>query len=341
VTSSSEILESDFLKKPLQVAVIGLGKMGLLHSCILNIIPNVEVVGLCEKNNLTRRVMKKLFRHIEIVDDVEKLDKFILDAVFITTPITSHYPIAETVLSKKIAPNLFVEKTLANNYSEAEKLRKLVHDSNGVNMVGYLRRFYVTFQKAKELLSQDAIGDVLSFKTHAYSADFCDVASSEVSCSRGGVLRDLGSHAIDMALWLLGDFTVYSGERIYQPNSSVDSLHFKVENGSKLEGEFNISWSMSNYRMPDVGVTIKGTKGSITANDDKVTLQLDKGETRTWHRHNLDDNVPFWLGLPEYYREDLYFVESLANHTVAEPDFHSAAKVDKIINQVEQKANEE
>ena len=46
--------------KLLRVAVVGLGKMGLLHASILNMMPNVEVVALCDKSSLLLKIVKKL-----------------------------------------------------------------------------------------------------------------------------------------------------------------------------------------------------------------------------------------------------------------------------------------
>ena len=57
----------------LKVAVVGVGKMGLLHASILNTFPNVEISALCEKGKLIRKVCKGLFRGACVVDDLEKL----------------------------------------------------------------------------------------------------------------------------------------------------------------------------------------------------------------------------------------------------------------------------
>ena len=87
----------------------------------------------------------------------------------------------------------------------------MAQNSGGLNMVGYMKRFGVTFQKVRELLSQDAIGQLSSFGAHAYSSDFYGAKeSSKMSSKRGGVLSDLGSHVIDLGLWLFGDFQVQS-----------------------------------------------------------------------------------------------------------------------------------
>lgn len=99
-------------KEKLKVAVVGLGKMGILHSCILNTIPNVQVTAICDKSRATRKFPKKIYDETRMVDDVEKLSDLNLDAIYITTPIPSHFPVAKTIYSEKIACNLFVEKPL-------------------------------------------------------------------------------------------------------------------------------------------------------------------------------------------------------------------------------------
>lgn len=317
----------------MRVAIVGLGKMGLVHAGILNVLPGVELVALCEKSSLIRRFSKKLFKDLEIVDDVEKLDKSNLDAVYVTTPIPSHYRVAAAILENKISNNLFVEKTLAQTYDEARRLVELARTHESVTMVGYLRRFYVTFNKARELFQQDAIGEVESFKAYAYSSDFLGLAKeANASISRGGVLRDLGCHAIDLALWFFGDLKVdSSGKR--SGHEDMGSVSFKVE-GAEIAGELDVSWRKEDYRMPEVGFTMVGSKGNLFVNDDQVKLELINGKSSNWYRHDLNDTVPFWLGLPEYYREDLHFVRAVADKLKAEPDFCLAAKVDRIIGDV-------
>lgn len=326
-------------KESLNVGVVGLGKMGLLHSCILNVLPNVQITALCEKSSITRKFLKKLFNGLQIAEDVEKLAQLDLDAVFITTPIPSHFAVARTIYLKKIARNLFVEKTLARNYEEAKELCKLANSSDGVNMVGYLRRFYVTFRKAKDLLDQDTIGEVASFKAHAYSSDFLgDTENSRAPAARGGVLRDLGCHAVDLASWFFGNLQVESAKlESLGEGCSEYSAYFRVKGIRGLQGDFNISWRMENYHLPEVGLSINGSKGIIEVNDDKLELKLNDGKTFAWYRHDLNDNVPFWLGLPEYYREDLSFIESISKGLNSEPTFKAASEVDKIISQVEKR----
>jgi len=309
--------------------------MGIVHSCVLNVLPNVEIVAVCEKNGMIRRFSKKIFKGVSILDDVSKLADLDLDAAFVTTPIPSHFAVTKALYANNVVRNVFVEKTLADNFEQASELTKLASKSGGVNMVGYLRRFYVTFRKARELLLQKAIGVPSSFEGYAYSADFCDGRGvSDVLVSRGGILRDLGCYAIDLSLWFFGELHLLQ-EKTSVRGDHNDSVRFGVEGSSGLVGRLEASPFMPDYRMPEIGFLIKGSEGEIVVNDDRVELRPVEGKGSTWYRHDLDDSVPFCLGLPEYYREDALFVESVVKKQAAEPDFNMAARVDDLIWQIE------
>jgi predicted dehydrogenase len=330
-------------RKSLRIAIIGLGKMGLLHTSILNTLPNVELAVLCDKSALIRKFSKRIFERVHVLDDLEKLSDLNLDAVYITTPIPSHFLVIKGIYSNGIARNVFVEKTLASSYDEAKELCKLAQSSESSNMVGYMKRFAVTFMKAKELLDQETLGDTISFDAYAYSSDFFgSEKSSKTSASRGGALRDLGAHVIDLALWFFGDLHVDSAK--LEPlgeGGSEDSAYFRVKESNGSEGRFNISWCMENYRLPEFGLLIKGSKGILRVDDDKVELRLDNGKSSAWYRHDLDDNVNFLLGAPAYFREDRCFIRSVLNGANAEPSFRTASKVDSIIDQVKKRAGKD
>ncbi len=277
---------------------------------------------------------------VHVVNDVEKLSDLGLDVVYVTTPIPSHFIVTNTLYSRKIAHNVFVEKTLASSPDEAKKLCELAQSFGGINMVGYMKRFAVTFRKAEHLLNQEALGDIVSFDAYAYSSDFFgSEKSSEKSAARGGVVRDLGAHVIDLALWFFGGLEVNSA-KLEQPVDGVseDSAQFSVNGADGLEGEFSISWCKENYRLPEFGLVIRGSEGIMNVNDDRVELKLNSGKSSRWYKHDLNDNVGFLLGAPEYFREDDYFIRSVLEKCNGDPSFHTASKVDYLIDQVKSRA---
>lgn len=327
----------------LRVAVVGLGKMGLLHASILNTFPNVELSALCDKGSLIRKFCKKVFDNVRVVDDLNKLSDLDLDIVYVATPIPSHFGVLGSIYSNKIAHNVFTEKTLASSYDEAKKLCELAQNFGGINMVGYMKRFAVTFRKARDLLTQDSLGEIVSFDARAYSSDFFgSEKSSKASGSRGGVLKDLGAHVIDLALWFFDDLEVDSIE-LEQPTDwgSEDSAQFSVKRSDGLEGSFDISWCKENYRMPEFELVINGSEGSMRVNDDRLELKLNDAKSSLWHRHDLNDHVGFLLGAPEYFREDDYFIKSVLEKRNVNSSFQAASKVDYIIDQVKSRAGQE
>jgi threonine dehydrogenase-like Zn-dependent dehydrogenase len=42
-------------ERDLKIAIIGLGKMGLLYACLLNVLSKVKLVALCDKSGLIRK----------------------------------------------------------------------------------------------------------------------------------------------------------------------------------------------------------------------------------------------------------------------------------------------
>jgi predicted dehydrogenase len=329
-------------KDKLRIAVVGLGKMGMLHASILSFMSNVGLTAVCDKSQLMRKVAKNTLKGPLVTDELTDLQKLSLDVLYVTTPIPSHYGILKQALTQNIAPNLFVEKTLTRSPAESSELSTLAKEHHSITMVGYMKRFSVTFKKAKDLISQGKLGELRSFEAYAYSSDFEGVDKASASPSRGGVLKDLGSHVVDIALWFFGDLSVTSVIKS-SPNSSdlTNCASFEVGNSeNNLAGTFRASWIESGYRMPEFGFIINGSKGVLTVDDSKVNLKQEYMSEKIWYRQDLADNVPFLIGEPEYFRENESFISSILNGVEVEPNFHTALKVDNLLGEVERKANE-
>jgi predicted dehydrogenase len=327
-------------EKKLRLAVIGLGKMGLLHASLLNVLQEVELVAFCEKSALMNRLFKKMFAKtdIKVVNSLDKLHGLNLDAVYVTTPISSHSFIIKELLSKEISRSIFVEKTLSSNFSDSKELIEVAKKAGGTAMVGYMKRFSVVFGKAKELLERGEFGEPQRFKAYAYSSDFLGTTKeSKSSASRGGALSDLGCHVIDLSLWMLGPLNVHEVlSNVRNESGTETSVSFAASNSNDVPGEIHVSQSMPNYRMPEFGLSIECSKGKIIdVNDDRLLLISSDGTVeKKLFRHDLNDNVFFSMGEAEYYRENKHFINSVLHHCKCESAFDSASKTDYIIEQV-------
>lgn len=311
-----------------------MGKMGLLHASILNAMPGVRVAAIYDKNPRMTEFAQKALPDISVTDNFEKFSHLILDAVYVTTPIPTHFSVLKAMYTMGISKNLFVEKTLASNYDQAAQLCKEAKAVGGVSMVGYMNRFARTFQKAKSLLQRGAIGTVSSFTAYAYSSDFMGTRGRSVP-ARGGATRDLGSHVIDLSLWFFGDLELEATRAEASAHESDEnSTSFAVRGLNGLIGEIDISWAKEGYRLPEFGLGIDGSRGAITVNGDTVKLTKTATDSVIWRKHDMDDTVPFFLGASEYYREDEHFIRSILESRVAEPDFTTASKVDYLIDRI-------
>jgi predicted dehydrogenase len=335
-------LEKNVKSEELKVGVIGLGKMGVMHACLLNTFPNVKVAALCDKSQLMRILAKRVFGDCLVTGQLEDLANLNLAAIYILTPIPSHYSIIKKIIELNIAPNLFVEKTLTSNFVQSKELYTLKRNHQNTNMVGYMKRFGVTFNKAKTLLDQQILGQLIFFDAYAFSSDFADLPEgSLVSAARGGALEDLGSHVADLALWYFGDLNVTSANTDFKiAQNSADSVNFEVAGPNLLKGKFSVSWSKKGYHMPEFGLKIEGTAGKLFVNDDELRLEINHETPKIWYRQDLNDNVGFLLGGSEYYRENEHFIKSVLSGTVPISDFESAIKVDHLLDQVRRAVNE-
>jgi hypothetical protein len=114
-----------------------------------------------------------------------------------------------------------------------------------------------------------------------------------------------------LAIWYFGDLSVNSSQKNAFDNTEFEkSLNFQVIAKDGLNGVVEGSWCKKGYRLPEIGLNIIGSDGTINVNDDEVSLN-DKtsGGSKKWYRLSLNDNVGFLLGAPEYYRESKAFID--------------------------------
>lgn len=326
----------------LKVAIIGLGKMGLLHSAIFSRLRDVKVIAICEKNVLLSKFAKKALVDIEIISQVSALAGIGINAVVVTTPPSSHYSIIKELIKDSICKNILVEKPFSISHEQSQELFDIAQKNGCITMVGYNKRFGSTFQKAKELLTQEVIGDICSFNTWAFSSDFFGMGKpSKQALSRGGVLKDIGCHAIDMTNWLLGKFEIIEADietNRYKNEVYSDSVFVKVIGEKNIKGSIKVSWRMEDYRLPQIGLEITGTKGSILVDEDSVNVTGTNEIPIKIRKDQARKGVPYFLGETDYYLEDLNFINAIVHKKDASPDFKDGLAVDFTINEIMKKS---
>ncbi len=193
-------------EEKLKVAIVGFGKMGVLHGALVNATGLGEVVAIVDRE---RRILKSLDRlfhgRVRAVEDLGELRDLEIDVVFITTPIPTHYPLAIKSLDLGIR-GLFIEKTLTDSAQRSREVLEKVSSMGVVNAVGFQKRFMPTFKRFKDIVTKLEPDNIREVRAYAYSEDFLGVNRPVglLETRGGGVLRDLGSHAIDLLTWIFG-----------------------------------------------------------------------------------------------------------------------------------------
>jgi predicted dehydrogenase len=323
--------------------MVGLGKMGILHAGIVNSISGTSVTAICEKESLLTAAAKALLpKRIAVYKDHQKMMKEErLDAVFITTPISTHVSLANDLLKSDTGLCLFVEKPLAASYEQARVACEAANRSRGIYMVGFQKRFSPVFQKAKQLVEENIIGAPIFFRAYCFSSDVLREGSAwRFRKNTGGVLLDSAPHLLDLLIWFFGEPTTTAAIKKHVYSSEVeDYAHAIMSYDSGLQGHIDACWSIPNFRLPEFLIEIYGRNGVLTVTDDYVSFSPGRGSgkmggSQTYHRQSFGTSAPFLLADIDYTMEDIAFVNAVRTQTTPELNFPQAAKVNALIDKI-------
>ncbi|HZF65984.1 MAG TPA: Gfo/Idh/MocA family oxidoreductase [Chitinophagaceae bacterium] len=130
----------------LKIGVFGTGHLGKFHLNNWKEIPSVEIVGFYDPDDATAATVMQDYGIRRFMDEDTLINA--CDAVDVVAPTNLHFEICERAVRK--GKHVFVEKPLANTMEEAEKIVKLVQESNVKFQVGHVERFNPAFLAVKD-----------------------------------------------------------------------------------------------------------------------------------------------------------------------------------------------
>jgi len=326
--------------KEIKVGIIGMGKMGLLHSAILNSLNHSKVVAFVDSEKIVINLLRDL-SNTSVYDNYEEMitnEK--IDVAYITTPVRSHVPIATICAQNNI--HFFAEKPLGRNSDECRMLCDIVNQNKVSSMVGYYLRYAETFSKVKQLLEQNALGEIKEVKSSVFQSQLLSKSSGwrfNKKISGGGVLIDLGSHLIDLLIWYFGKIKNVQGKIESNYNQEVeDTGKVNLKFQSDLECSLHASWNVKDYRLQETTIQIEGSLGKIIVNEDfiKITNNRNPEKSTTTYRQELYAGVPVDIGGPEYTREDEDFINCIQNNKKPMLSVFSASQTQNVIDAIYQ-----
>ena len=236
--------------QPIRVGIVGSGVVAqIIHLPWLSRQEDIQVVALCETDVRKATMVAKRFSVPNIYQDIEDMfNREDLDVAFILTPTNMHLPMA--LLALKHGCHVFIEKPVARNAREAQKIAEAARKADRHVMVGMQNRFRADVEPIKTFLDDNQLGDVFFVKTGwLQTGEKLDKSSwvFNKKIAGGGVLLDLGIQLLDLAWWMNGKpnlVSVSASSTNIKPDLEVEdylSAYLTFDNGMTLFGEF--SWA--------------------------------------------------------------------------------------------------
>lgn len=141
----------------LKIAIIGCGKQADAHATPIQGLPDCEIVGVCDREELMAKQLSERFNVKHYFNDVNRLlEATHPDIVHITTPPQSHLELGELCL--EAGCHVFFEKPFTLNSDQAEKLINLAMKKNLKLTVGHNNQFSHAARRMRELIRGGFLG---------------------------------------------------------------------------------------------------------------------------------------------------------------------------------------
>ena len=200
-----------------------------------------------------------------------------IDDVHVCTPNVSHCEI--TIAALEAGKHVLCEKPMAATTADAERMMEAYKKSGKLFSIGYQNRYRQDSLTLKKLCEDGMLGDIYYAKAHAIRRRAVPTwgVFPDKSKQGGGPLIDIGTHALDLTLWMMDN---------YKPKSvmgaSFEKLGKLLEPGN--QGNTMGPWDNKTYEVEDSAFGfITMENGAVIVLESSWALNtLDVGEAQTF-----------------------------------------------------------
>jgi len=230
----------------IRVAVAGLGFMGQTHVKAWQQVPHATLAAVLSAQKSVTQVQGNLPGHtapLELsgiaihttLDDV--LSDSSIDAVDFCTPTYLHANLAVAAL--EAGKHVFVEKPMALNAAECQRMIEAAEASGKLLMVGHVLRFWGEYLPLMEAVRTGSLGRLLSLDLRRQCAAPAWGGWLRDPLKSGGGVFDLLIHDVDLCIALFGVPDAYSA------NGDADylsaSLRYEDARSVTIQGGWHTS----------------------------------------------------------------------------------------------------
>jgi len=259
------------------LAIVGGGRVGLFRGEVAARHPQVDFIGLAEiKSDRAQEVAGKIGADFVTTDYRELLARPEVTAAIIATDEHLHVDPVLAAVERRLS--LLIEKPLATELAESERVLKAIQKSGVDAVVGYTQRFRRRWLAAKEKVRTGQLGDVtlVTSRTFINRLVALDNYRRTEDPTQISPMVISGTHALDIVMWMMEakrpvEIYARSVDRALGPickgiDATAGTITF--EDGSLYHASISwalpIVWPAAVYSL-DVGIV--GTEGVLTIDD--------------------------------------------------------------------------
>jgi predicted dehydrogenase len=169
-----------------------------------------------------------------------------IDAVVIATPHAELSAIATACLHA--GKHVLVEKPGGRNLAEVRAVAEEAAAAGRVAKVGYNHRFHPAVSRARSIIDRGEIGELMFVRGrygHGGRPGYETEWRFQPAISGGGELVDQGSHLIDLAQWLLGEFIEVQGilRTFFWDAAVEDNVFLTLSTADRRIAWLHASWT--------------------------------------------------------------------------------------------------
>ena len=333
-------------RAPLRAAVVGAGRMGMIHGHLLQVHPDTELAGFVDRDAGLGDHLASQGLRAALYPSLDALfGAAAPEAVFVCTPTHTHLAVVRECLGRRV--HLFVEKPLATTLADAEAILRLAGEAGVAHAAGYVYAHLPIVQAARELLVRGVLGEVVRFTAHAYVSEVFGAKRGwffQKEMSGGGVVANMASHLLFILGWFFGPIRRVTASTRSHASTVDDSAQALLTFASGVTGLLDTSWSMPGTQMLDYGLTIDGRRGTLILGRERIRLHLLEpagGHGAGWseiHASELAAEAAFdvspHIGGEAFYRQLQVFVEACRTGTLPFCSLAEACNTQRMIEAI-------
>lgn len=253
----------------MRIGLVGYGTGGRhFHAPFIEAAEGIELVGIVARALDKVAAANADFPNIPIYKSLnDMIASAKLDAVTITTPPHTRH----ALVMEAIAAGLHVvaDKPFAPNATIAQEMADAAKNKGVVLSVFHNRRFDTDIVTLRKVLESSRLGNIWRLQSRF---DLNDAATLEAG-PKGGLLRDLGSHVVDQAIFLLGPVeSVYANMDDIKLPEGLTNASFSITLNHKGGAHSHLSASKVNY-INAKELIVYADKGSYSSQATDVQAQ--------------------------------------------------------------------